>query len=214
MGALFPPRSNRIARRAIVAGLALIVLVPVGLMVLVRTPAVTEQGGGALQPIAFNHPMHVTGLQLDCRYCHYTADRAASAGFPSTETCVPCHSAAWLASAPFGPVRRSLATHRPIPWQRINRLPDFVFFNHAIHASGGIGCESCHGRVDRMAQVRQAAPLTMPWCIDCHRHPEPHRRPDGAITVMGWLPPAGAIQPAPLGAERIAAITTCSACHR
>jgi hypothetical protein len=213
MPALFSPRSNRIARASLGAALLLAVGLPVALMFWVRTPAVTEQGRSATQPVPFDHRIHAGDLRIDCRYCHYTADRGASAGMPATETCVPCHNAAWMASAIFAPVRQSLSTRRPIPWQRVHRLPDFVFFNHAIHAKGGVACESCHGRVDRMAQVSQAAPLTMGWCIDCHRNPEPHRRPDDAIATMGWHPSSGAA-PAPLGAERIHEITTCSACHR
>jgi hypothetical protein len=214
MAALFSPRSNRIARRALGVATALLVGVPLALMVWVRTPAVTGQGRGAEQPIPFDHRIHVTGLRIDCRYCHNTAERGAAAGLPATTTCVSCHSALWLSGRLFTPVRRSLATGRPIPWRRVDRLPDFVFFNHAIHVKGGVGCESCHGRVDRMEQVRQAAPLTMGWCLDCHRNPEPSRRPAGAITTMGWHASMGAAGPPPLSAARIEALTTCSACHR
>ena len=198
MPALFSPGANRIARGVLIAGVARAIAVRVGLMVWVRTPAVTGQGRAAHQPIPFDHRIHVTGLQIDCRYCHADADRGAAAGLPATAVCQPCHNTAWLSSPQFAPVRRSLATGRPIPWQRVNRLPDFVYFNHAVHVTGGIRCESCHGRVDRMAEVRQAEPLTMGWCLDCHRNPEPHR----PQTL------------APLTAARRAAIVTCSACHR
>ncbi|HEU4649534.1 MAG TPA: cytochrome c3 family protein [Gemmatimonadales bacterium] len=214
MPALFPPRSNRIARGVLVAALVLAVAVPVGLMVWVRTPAVTEEGRRVVQPVQFDHRIHAADLKIDCRYCHYTVDRTAMAGMPATETCVPCHKSVWLSGAPFTPVRQSLARTRAIPWVRVNRLPDFVYFNHAIHVKGGIACESCHGRVDRMAEVRQAAPLTMGWCLDCHRNPEPHRRPASAVVAMGWSPAPHAAPVAPLGAERIRAITSCSACHR
>jgi hypothetical protein len=214
MAALFPPRSNRIARGALVVALVLVLGVPVALMVWVRTPAVTEQGRRVVQPVQFDHRIHAADLQIDCRYCHYTVDRAATAGLPATETCVPCHKSVWLAGAPFTPVRQSLARSKPIPWRRVNRLPDFVFFNHAIHLKGGIACESCHGRVDRMAMVEQAKPLKMGWCLDCHRNPEPHRRPQEALTAMGWHSASGAAPLRPLGAARIQAITTCSACHR
>lgn len=214
MASLFTPRSTRVARQVLGGGLLLLVLLPVGLMIWVRSPAVTGEGAGAAQPVRFDHRLHVTGLRIDCRYCHATADRAASAGLPSTETCLPCHSTLWQRSSVFAPVRRSLATHRPIPWRRVNGLPDFVFFNHAIHLEGGVGCETCHGRVDRMAEVRQAAPLTMGWCLDCHRNPEPRRRPQDALVAMGWHSPPDTPRPAPLGPARISAITTCSACHR
>jgi len=214
MAALFPPRSNRIARGVLAGAVACLLLVPVGLMLWVRSPAVTGKGTTAIQPVAFDHRIHVTGLQIDCRYFHTTVERAAAAGLPSTETCIPCHTALWQGSSLFGPVRRSLATDRPIPWQRVNAVPDFVFFNHAIHLKGGIACETCHGRVDRMARVRQAAPLTMAWCLDCHRNPEPYRRSADAVVAMGWHPGQGFPHPAPLGAARIAEITSCSACHR
>ncbi len=214
MATLFSPRSNRIARGALGAALLLVVAVPLALMLWVRTPAITEEGRSAIQPIPFDHRVHVRGLRIDCRYCHDEVERAATAGLPSTETCIPCHSTLWRASSIFTSVRQSVATHRPIPWQRVNRLPDFVFFNHAIHVKGGIACESCHGRVDQMGQVRQAAPLTMGWCLDCHRDPEPHRRPAEAVVAMGWHPEPGGARPTPLGRERIRAITTCTACHR
>jgi hypothetical protein len=214
MAALFSPRASQIARRILGTGLALVVAVPVGLMIWVRTPAVTGQGRSAKQPVPFDHRIHVTGLRIDCLYCHQTADRASTAGLPATATCVSCHNAVWLSGPLFAAVRQSLASRRPIAWQRVDQLPDFVFFNHAIHIRGGIACESCHGRVDEMAQVRQAAPLTMGWCLDCHQHPEPRRRPVEAISVMGWHAPRGAARPVPLSSARVEAITTCSACHR
>jgi Cytochrome c7 and related cytochrome c len=213
MAALFSPRANRIARWGLVTVLVLAVAIPAGLMVWVRTPAVTGQGRTATQPIPFDHRIHVAGLKVDCLYCHTTADRGASAGLPATAVCQPCHNDVWLSGPTFAPVRQSVATGRPIPWQRVNRLPDFVYFNHAIHVAGGVGCESCHGRVDRMAQVRQAAPLTMGWCLDCHRNPEPSRRPADAVTAMGWSASSQAAPP-PLSPARRAAIVTCSACHR
>jgi Cytochrome c7 and related cytochrome c len=213
MTALFSPRANRIARWGLVAVLVLAVAIPAGLMLWVRTPAVTGQGRTATQPIPFDHRIHATGLRIDCLYCHATADRGASAGLPATTVCQPCHNDVWLSGPFFAPVRQSVATGRPIPWQRVNRLPDFVYFNHAIHVAGGIGCESCHGRVDRMAQIRQAEPLTMAWCLDCHRNPEPSRRPAEAVTAMGWQPSDQPVPP-PLSPARRAAIVTCSACHR
>lgn len=212
MPALFRPGANRIARGVLVAAVALAIAIPAGLMIWVRTPMVTGRGSTAIQPIPFDHRIHVAGLRIDCRYCHATADRGATAGLPPTAVCQPCHNDVWLSGPQFAPVRRSLATGRPIPWQRVNRVPDFVYFNHAVHAVGGIACESCHGRVDRMAQVRQAEPLTMGWCLDCHRDPEPRRRPTAAITAMGWRPRSP--PPAPLDSARRAAIVTCSACHR
>jgi hypothetical protein len=218
MAALFSPRSNRVVRRVIVLGLLAIAGIPLLLMWWVRTPYVTGQGHTVQQPIPlFSHQIHVTGLQIDCRYCHYTVERTATAGMPSSATCLPCHNPAWRNGAALAPVRASLATQKPIPWQRVNRLPDYVFFNHAIHVNKGVGCETCHGRVDQMAQIRQAAPLTMSWCLDCHTQPERYLRPIEQMTAMGWHP-AEETQLA-LGRElkhryHVQELTTCTACHR
>lgn len=218
MASLFSPRSNLIARRVVVLGMLAIVGIPLLLMWWVRTPYVTGQGHTVPQPIQlFSHQIHVTGLQIDCRYCHYTVERAAAAGMPSSETCLPCHKQVWLSGPIFAPVRASLEKDRPIPWQRVNRLPDYVFFNHAIHVNKGVGCETCHGRVDQMPQIRQTAPLTMSWCLDCHTQPERYLRPVEQMTAMGWHP-ARETQLA-LGRElkhqyRVRELTTCTACHR
>lgn len=187
MAALFPRSANRVARRVLLAVVAVVIGLPLALMAWVRTPPVTGQHRAPEQPIPFSHPIHVTGLRIDCRYCHYTVERAATAGMPSTETCVPCHSTAWREGPLFRPVRQSLATGRPLQWRRVNSLPDYVYFNHAIHLRGGVACASCHGQVERMQRVQQATPLTMGWCLDCHRQSDPAVR---------------------------ARITDCTACHR
>lgn len=214
MPALFSPRSNRRVRRAVIALILVLGAIPVAAMVWVRMPPVTGQGRAPAQPVAFDHRLHVTGLRLDCRYCHAASEHAATAGLPPTQSCLPCHNRVWRESSAFQPVLQSLSGNRPIAWVRVNRLPDFVFFNHAVHVNGGIGCETCHGAVGEMARVRQAAPLTMAWCLDCHRDPERFRRPASAVTAMGWRPTPGEPKPAPLPAGRIRAITTCTACHR
>lgn len=168
------------------------------------------------QPVPFSHPIHAGALEIDCRYCHASAERTAPAGMPSTRACVPCHERVWLESPAFAAVRASLAEDRPIPWRRVHDLPDFTYFHHGIHSRKGIGCETCHGRVDRMPRVRQAVPLTMGWCLDCHREPERHLRPRSEITTLGWRPDR---PQAELGAELKAAYgvsepTHCTACHR
>jgi hypothetical protein len=216
MPALFSRSSNRTIRLTLAAAAAALVGIPLALMAWVRTPAITGRHSAPAQPIPFDHRIHVTGLQIDCRYCHSTAERSAPAGIPATTVCVPCPSQVWRDGPVFAPVRHSLATGRPIPWQRVNSLPDFVFFNHAIHVRKGVGCETCHGRVDRMARVEQAAPLTMSWCLDCHRGPERYLRPVEQVTTMGWQPPGGQ---AVLGRElvrryHVSRLTNCSACHR
>lgn len=215
--ALFSPRANATFRSVLVAAFALAIALPLGLLAWARTPTATGQYSVVRQPIPFDHRVHVTALRIDCRYCHSTVERSAIAGMPATSVCVPCHSQLWLNSSVMAPVRRSVATGRPITWQRVNRLPDFVFFNHAIHVKKGVGCESCHGRVDQMQSVYQAVPLTMNWCLSCHRQPEQHLRPVAAITTMGWSPPAGSRRAlGRLLARRynVRELTTCSTCHR
>ena len=190
--------------------------VPIALMAWVRTPNVTRQFAPVSQPIPFDHRLHVTGFGIDCRYCHASVERSPAAGIPAAATCVPCHSDTWMRSPQLEPVRRSLATNRPIQWNRVHTLPDFVYFDHAVHVAKGVGCESCHGRVDRMAQVYQAMPLTMTWCVSCHRDPAAHLRPDSAITVMGWRPPApqGVLGARLAAANHVRSLTNCTTCHR
>ena len=216
MPALFPRSSNRTIRITLAVAAAAVVGLPILLMAWVRTPAVTGQHSAPAQPVPFDHRIHVTGLRIDCRYCHSTAERDATAGIPATSVCVPCHSQVWRDGPAFSPVRHSLATGKPIPWQRVTSLPDYVFFNHAIHVRKGVGCETCHGRVDRMARVEQATPLTMSWCLDCHRGPERYLRPVEQVTTMGWQPPRpqAVIGPELALRYRVARLTHCSACHR
>lgn len=169
---LFPPRADIILRSVVAAAAAVVVLAPVAIWAFARSPAATAQYLRPQQPIPFAHTIHVNGLRIDCRYCHAGAERSASAGLPPTEACVPCHTGGLLQSRLFGPVRESLSTGRPIAWLRVNSLPDFVFFNHAVHVRTGVACETCHGPVRYMQQVYQAAPLTMEWCVECHRASE------------------------------------------
>lgn len=219
MPALFPRWTNVVARGTLVAVAVIGVGVPAALMLWVRTSFATGEHATVAQPVPFDHRIHAHALRIDCRYCHATAEQAASAGLPPTSACVGCHNAVWLASAPFAPVRASLTSGRPIAWQRVNALPDFVFFNHSIHVAKGVGCETCHGRVDQMARVEQVTPMSMGWCLSCHRDPAPHLRPLTEITTMGWdaaHPQSGARarnDTASLGMPATV-ITNCSTCHR
>ena len=216
MSSLFRPRSNT------VFGLVLLLLVGGavgtlgGLMVWARVPSGTGQADEVLQPIQFDHRHHIVDDGVDCRYCHTSVDKAASAGIPSTALCMNCHSQIWNRSPRLEPVRESYFTGQPIPWERVHRLPDFVYFNHAIHVTKGVGCETCHGRVDRMPAIWQWAPLTMSWCRACHRDPGPSLRPLDQITTMGWTPPG---DPAALAQELVKkhdvhSRVSCTTCHR
>jgi len=216
MAALFPPWTNVAARATLTAAACAIVGVPLGLMAWVRTPNATRRYRPVSQSVPFDHRIHVTGLHIDCRYCHYTAERSSTAGIPPSTTCVPCHSQLWMSSSTLAPVRRSVATDQPIRWNRVTSLPDFVYFDHAIHVAKGVGCETCHGRVDRMATVYQAAPLTMNWCVSCHRDPAQHLRPVEAITTMGYVPrePQRTLGDSLVRAYHVRRLTDCTTCHR
>jgi len=218
MRAPMPPWSNAVMRRGIAATVATIAIALAAPLVWVRTPWATGQYRLLEQPVPFDHRHHVIDDAIDCRYCHDAVERSPYAGVPSAERCMNCHGQVWRESALLAPIRRSFFEDRPIAWQRVHRLPDFVFFNHAAHVRHGVGCEECHGRVDGMARVYQVAPLTMGWCLDCHRHPQPELRPFDRITDMDWSPPSGRTREE-VGAEiarehRIDPPTTCSTCHR
>ena len=190
-------------------------------------PGTIQVGYSPQQPVPFSHKLHAGKLKLDCRYCHNTVDRAAHAAVPPTATCVNCHSAAgtdgsvptasvFAKSPKLLPVRESQVTLKPIPWVRVHNLPDFVYFNHSAHVNRGVSCVSCHGRIDRMDQVTQVQPLTMTWCLGCHRNPDPNLRPLEYITQLDWQPGE---DPALVGAAvrkqlNINPSTSCSTCHR
>lgn len=180
------------------------------------TPGATGQYSRVDQPIPFDHRHHVVDAGIDCRYCHDLGERFAYAGVPPTAKCLNCHGQIRNSSPLLEPVRRSFFEGTPIVWRRVNRLPAFVYFNHAIHVTKGIGCVECHGRVDQMARVYQATPMTMGWCLGCHRAPEPHLRPQDQITSMTWQPPAdgGALQEESERVYGVRHLTECSACHR
>ncbi len=186
----------------------------------VRGAGGTAVGIAIEQPVPFSHAHHVGGLGIDCRYCHTSVERSSFAGLPPTETCMTCHSQIWTNAAMLEPVRASLRDDTPIRWNRVHDLPDFVYFNHAIHVAKGVGCETCHGRVDRMPLMRKAQPLTMGWCLACHRDPAPHLRPHAEVFTMGWTPPRGtdrrALGEALMRSYRIhdKTLTHCTICHR
>jgi hypothetical protein len=212
---LFPSWSNQ----ALWAGLAGAVLIAVAIPLLLIWQAYEPDREGyvaPLQPVPFSHQIHVTGLEIDCRYCHSSVERAAPAGMPSTRTCVPCHNDVWLESEAFAPVRASLVEDLPIPWRRVHDMPDFTYFHHGAHVTSGIGCETCHGRVDQMAVVRQVEPMSMGWCLDCHRKPEPFLRPRSEVTTMGYVPnrPQEELGPELRRQYAVSEMTHCTTCHR
>lgn len=171
------------------------------------------------QPVQFSHKHHVGDDGIDCRYCHTTVETAASAGMPSTQTCLNCHTQIWADSPYLEPVHASWRTGRPIEWTRVHDLPGFTYFNHSIHVNKGVGCSTCHGPVDDMPQIYQAASLQMEWCLECHRKPEMFLREKDQIFNMSWQPPPDQSQRGREIAQRnrirsIDILTSCSTCHR
>jgi hypothetical protein len=179
------------------------------------------------QPVQFSHKHHVGDDGIDCRYCHTSVETAASAGMPSTAVCMNCHKQIWADSPYLEPVRASFRSGRPLEWLRVNDLPDFVYFNHAIHVNKGVGCSTCHGAVDQMPVLLQAVSLQMEWCLDCHRHPENYVRPTDRVFDMEYrqvnqtkeeirqgleLVKAYSIQVANAQGQNV--LTSCSTCHR
>jgi Cytochrome c7 and related cytochrome c len=181
-----------------------------------RSPWNTDAHVAREQPIQFSHERHVGGNGIDCRYCHTSVENSRFAGIPPTRTCLNCHSQVF-AEAPFlQPVRASFENGRPIAWNRVHDLPDFVFFDHSIHINKGVGCTTCHGPVDRMPLMWQEQSLQMEWCLDCHREPERFVRPRSAVFDVRYQPPPDQLE---LGRKLVAEyeiqkLTSCSTCHQ
>jgi hypothetical protein len=212
----FSKNANTLARFSLLTIVIIVVLVAWAGAMIVRSPYETMQEVPREQPVAFSHEHHVGGLGIDCRYCHTTVETSAFANIPPTKVCMNCHSQMWAVSPELEPVRESYRTGRSIAWTRVHDLPEFVYFNHSIHVNKGVGCSSCHGRVDKMPLMWQASSLTMEWCLDCHRHPERQVRPRDKVFDMAYTPPRDQIA---LGKQlmkqyHIQSLTSCSTCHR
>jgi hypothetical protein len=187
-----------------------------GLLIYVRTPYARAMQDPIEQPLQFDHRHHTRDEGIDCRYCHNTVDKSPSAGIPASALCLNCHAQIWNKSPILEPVRQSVFQNRPLEWRRVYKVPEFVYFNHSIHVNKGVGCASCHGRVDQMAAVEKATPLTMSWCLECHRRPEANLRPLSEITNMSWKPEGDPIEAGRVLAEQhqIHTRTSCTTCHR
>jgi len=184
-----------------------------------RSDYTTRANQAREQPVPFSHAHHVGGLGFDCRYCHTSVENSSFANIPPTKTCMNCHSQIWSTSPTLEPVRASFREDKSISWTRVHDLPDFVYFNHSIHVAKGVGCESCHGRVDKMALTWQQNSLQMQWCLDCHRNTEQVLRPRDKITVMGYVPDGdqaeiGKRLHAEYQIRDVRTLTSCNTCHR
>ena len=215
MAQILPPWSNKIpALAALAAGIGSVLLV--GGIWYYFSPRYTDVGYRPVQPVPYSHKLHAGDLAIDCRYCHASVEVSPVSNVPPTATCMGCHRVVKRDSEKLAPIRDSVASKRPMAWTRVHALPEYAYFAHNVHLAAGIGCVSCHGRVDEMEVVTQVQPLSMSWCLDCHRNPAPHRRPVAEVTNMKWAPPKDAAAfAAKLAQERpVHPPTDCSGCHR
>ena len=216
MAQIFPRSANALARVTLFGAVFLLTAISWAFGTIYRAPWTTWVGVAREQPVPFSHKHHAGGEGFDCRYCHTSVEDSAFAGLPPTRTCMNCHSIIWSDSQVLEPVRESFRTGRSLEWTRVHDLADFVYFDHSIHLRKGIGCSTCHGRVDRMPLTARAATLHMSWCIECHRQPERFVRPRSEVFRMDYQPPAdqltlGRMLVAEYGIRKL---TDCSTCHR
>lgn len=222
MNQIFHPSANVIAKASIGVLIVLVGVLSVFLYFFVRSSWMTGVNISEPQPVPFSHLHHVRQVGLDCRYCHTSVEEAASANIPPTETCMTCHSQIWTDAPMLEPVRVSWRDNVSLEWERLHDLADFVYFNHSIHVNKGIGCETCHGRVDNMPLPMKVNTLQMEWCLECHRNPAKYIRPTDEVFTMGYAEtvPAGH-DPLVEGHELVAQygievgrLDNCSICHR
>jgi hypothetical protein len=180
------------------------------------SPKFTDVGYQPKQPVDYSHELHAGQLAIDCRYCHAQVEVSAVASVPPTQVCMNCHQLVKRDSPLLSALRQSVATNQPVPWVRIHNVPDYAYFDHSVHVGAGVGCASCHGRIDQMAHVSQTEPLSMGWCLECHRHPDNFLRPRDQITNMAWKPAKDHVAFAAQVKEelRLEPPEDCSACHR
>jgi hypothetical protein len=232
MSQIFHRSANTLSRATIFGAVfVLAALILVGYEIQ-GSPYVTYAGVRRPQPVPFSHQHHVAGLGIDCRYCHTSVENSSFAGIPPTKTCMNCHSQIWTNAALLEPVRASFRSGESLQWTRVNELPDFVFFNHSIHVTKGVGCNTCHGPVDRMPLMYQENTLQMEWCLGCHRDVQENLRPREQVFNMQYQQPSGAhpvvvdgqsfTDQIDLGnflvkkynVRSVKDITSCSTCHR
>ncbi len=218
MAQIFSPAADTWMRLFLVGSLSLIAGGTVGIIGFARSAYMTSTDIRPKQPVQFSHRHHAGELGIDCRYCHSSVESGPQAGLPPTETCMTCHSQIWTDAAMLEPVRESFVRHTPIPWTRVAKLPDYVYFRHDIHVAKGVGCATCHGRIDQMALTYRAQSFTMEFCRDCHRDPAPRLRPPEHVTDMAWTPPADARAKGEAIAAhekiRVGELAHCTVCHR
>lgn len=215
MAQIFPEWTNKIPTYALIAAIFALSGM-VGFFWYYGSPQYTDVGYRPEQPVAYSHKLHAGDLGIDCRYCHSNVEISPTANVPPTQTCMNCHTIILPESEKLLPVRESWATGDPIEWVRVHKLPDYVYFDHSAHLSAGVGCASCHGNVAEMPEVTLVEPLSMSWCLDCHRDPSKSLRPPAEVTNMKWSPPADQTEFAErqIHDKQIDPPVDCSGCHR
>jgi hypothetical protein len=213
---LFHRASNPLSKASIFGGVFIIGALVYTFNVLYKGPYVNEQSVIREQPVPFSHQHHTRQLGIDCRYCHTSAETSSFAGIPPIKTCMTCHSQIWSDSPMLEPVRNAYKTGQPIPWVRVNSLPDFVYFDHSIHVAKGVGCTTCHGPVGDMPLTWRAKSLQMKWCLECHRDPAKFVRAKDQVFSIDWEKPKNQKE---VGEKfvlenHIKSKTDCYACHR
>src|SRR5687767_2066393 len=216
MPQIFRRSANTLSKVSLAGVLILVGSLILLAMILGRSSYVTRQALYIEQPVQFSHLHHAGDDGIDCRYCHTSVETSAFAGIPPTKTCMNCHSQIWSTAPILEPVRASFREDTPLRWIRVHDLPDFVYFNHSIHVKKGMGCETCHGRVDQMPLMKQQNSLQMEWCLNCHRNPEQFVRPREEVFTMGYRPPRPQSEMGPelVHKYNIKPSTDCSTCHR
>ena len=215
MAQLFPRWINRIPS-LLVLGVVAVVTFLVFSIWYWWSPWYTDVGYAPIQPVPYSHKLHAGELGIDCRYCHTGVEVSSVAMVPPTQTCMNCHAMIKADSPKLTALRDSWNNKTPMEWVRIHKIPDYAYFDHSVHIHAGVGCETCHGNIASMERVAQNKPLSMKWCLDCHRNPDPYLRPAHAVTVMNWTPPANqmAFAAEVKKTKHINPPVTCAGCHR
>lgn len=181
------------------------------------TPKYTDVGYKPIQPVAFPHSVHADQLGIDCRYCHSAVEKSWYSNIPASSTCMNCHNQVLKDDPRLALIRESAATGTPIEWVQIHKMPDFVYFNHSVHVNRGISCVHCHGSINKMEEVQQAKPLSMSFCLECHRNPAPNLRPLDKITDLDWDPHKNLAKDwgkTKMKEWHVESLQNCNACHR
>lgn len=215
MAQIFPKWANQIPLR-VLGGVAVAGFLAAGGVGYYFSPWYLDVGYMPRQPVPYSHKLHVGELGLDCRYCHAMVERSAVASVPPTQVCMNCHRIVGRDKATLELIRQSAQTGEPMRWVRVHKVPEYAYFDHSLHLRAGVGCSTCHGDIAQMEEVHQVEPLSMGWCLECHRNPDPYLRPREELTNTSWRPPPDQLELARQlrDAKGIAPSEDCSTCHR